>query len=107
MQRAIDMLDEVKESILNAYEIKTGLARSVLSQMMDSETWLSANKAVELHFADGILERQTAPELPSASNFQFSSRAATHVLLNKLSPPDTPKAGTPWADLDKRLALLH
>lgn len=107
MHRAIDMLEEVKESIINAYQIKTSQSRTVLSHMMDAETWLSANKAVELGFADGILERQSGAELLPPSNFQYSSRAVTNILLNKLSPPAAPKAGIPWADLDKRLALLH
>ncbi len=55
MQKAIAMLDEVKESIINAYEIKTGLSRARLSHLMDAETWLSAHKAVELGFADDLL----------------------------------------------------
>ena len=55
MQKAIDMLSEVKESILNAYEIKTNLSRAKLSHLMDAETWMNANKAVELGFADDIL----------------------------------------------------
>ena len=37
MKKAIDMLDEVKESIMNAYEIKTGLSRSRISHLMDAE----------------------------------------------------------------------
>ena len=36
MQKAIAMLDEVKESIINAYEIKTGLSRARLSHLMDA-----------------------------------------------------------------------
>ena len=55
MERAIAMLNEVKESILNAYEGKTGLSRAKLSHMMDDETWFNAKKAVELGFADEIL----------------------------------------------------
>ena len=55
MQKAISMLNEVKESILNAYEAKTGLTRAKLSHMMDDETWFNAKKAVELGFADKIL----------------------------------------------------
>ena len=38
MQKAIDMLASVKDSILNAYEIKTGLSRTKLSHLMDAET---------------------------------------------------------------------
>lgn len=55
MEKAIAMLNEVKESILNAYEKKTGLNRVKLSHMMDDETWFNAKKAVELGFADRIL----------------------------------------------------
>ena len=55
MEKAIDMLSEVKESIINAYEIKTGLPRKQLARMMDDTTWMNAKKAVELDFADGIL----------------------------------------------------
>jgi ATP-dependent Clp protease protease subunit len=39
MQKAIDMLSEVKESIMNAYEIKSGLSRAKISKLMDAETW--------------------------------------------------------------------
>ena len=56
MQKAIEMLDEVKESIINAYEIKTGMSRAKISHLMDSETWMNANKAIEMGFADDILE---------------------------------------------------
>lgn len=57
MQKAIRMLDEVKESIINAYQAKTGLSRNKLSKMMNEETWMNAGKAVELHFADGVISR--------------------------------------------------
>jgi ATP-dependent Clp protease protease subunit len=63
MEKAIGMLNEVKESILNAYEDKTGLKRSKLSKMMDDETWFNAKKAVELGFADKILfAKEEEPE---------------------------------------------
>lgn len=56
MQKAMEMLDEVKESIINAYEIRTSLSRAKLSHLMDSETWMNANKAIELGFADDVLK---------------------------------------------------
>lgn len=55
MKKAIKMLDEVKESIMNAYEIKSGLSRDKISRLMDAETWFNAKKAVELGFADEIM----------------------------------------------------
>lgn len=60
MEKAIEMLASVKDSIINAYEIKTGLSRAKLSHLMDAETWMDANKAVELGFADEIMQRPTA-----------------------------------------------
>lgn len=62
MQKAAAMLDEVKDSIINAYELKTGLTRAKLSHLMDDETWMNAVKAVDLGFADGILYRDSDKE---------------------------------------------
>lgn len=64
MQKAIEMLDSVKDSIINAYQIKTGMSRAKISHLMDAETWMDANKAVELGFADDILFRDADKEKP-------------------------------------------
>ena len=55
MEKAITTLNEVKESIINAYAAKTGLSRNRISKLMSDETWLNAKKALELGFADEIL----------------------------------------------------
>ena len=63
MEKAITTLNEVKESIINAYAFKTGLTRNRISKLMSDETWLNAKKAVELGFADEILfENKPKPE---------------------------------------------
>ncbi len=89
MQKAIDMLSEVKESIINAYELRTGLSRTKLSHLMDAETWLSAHKAIEYGFADGILEdsKRSKP----AETYAFSRRAVTNSLLDKVRPKQSQK----------------
>lgn len=56
MEKAISLLDEIKEGIINAYARKTGLSRNKISKLMDDETWLNAEKAQQLGFADGILD---------------------------------------------------
>ena len=58
MEKVIEMLGEIKESIMNAYELRTGLSRAKISHLMDSESWFNARKAVELGFADKILFRK-------------------------------------------------
>ena len=86
MEKAINMLDEVKESIINAYEIKTGLSRAKLSHLMDSETWMDANKAVELGFADDILKRSEANdmEIPQVS-MMYQEAQVVNSLMDKLA----------------------
>ena len=111
MQKAIDMLAEVKESIMNAYEIKTGLSRAVISHLMDAESWFNAKKAVELHFADEILfSPQEHEDLPDDMEAMMFSRAAvTNSLLSKLIPKKPEKQAAPnvpISQLDKRLSLL-
>lgn len=110
MQKAIEMLDEVKESILNAYEIKTGLSRAKLSHLMDSETWMNANKAVELGFADGVLsDEKAAADIPA---YAFSGRVAETALLNKINAKAGPtkepeaKCGRSVDTLKEQLAVI-
>ena len=83
MAKAIDILNEVKESIINAYELKTGQSRTVLSHLMENETWMNAKKAIELHFADGILE-DSKKESPVEA-YAFASREFDMQLVNKIA----------------------
>lgn len=106
MQKAIAMLDEVKESIINAYEIKTGLSRARLSHLMDAETWLSAHKAVELGFADDLLFTAKEDPAPEPESYAFSRRAVTNRLLNKL-PHTKTEQKQPAEPLYQRLNLLN
>ncbi len=62
MEKAIELLDEVKESIINAYEEKSSLSRAKIAHMMDEETWLNAKKALNLGFVDGILFAKNEPQ---------------------------------------------
>ncbi len=132
MEKAIGMLNEVKESILNAYEQKTGLNRVKLSHMMDDETWFNAKKAVELGFADRILfggeEDSAKPEKPPEESGEgqdgkggekngdgreketafrqdsllYSQKAVSDSFLSKVAEEKT----VPINQLDKRLSLL-
>ena len=87
MQKAIEMLGSVKDSIINAYEIKTGLSRAKLSHLMDAETWMDATKAVELGFADGILKRPGEAEdqeTPTVSML-YSKANVVNSLMDKIA----------------------
>ena len=83
MEKAIAMLGEIKESIINAYERKTGMSRAKLSHLMDAETWMDAGKAVELGFADEILARDG--NTANAEAVLYSENAVSRRLWNKLA----------------------
>ena len=117
MQKAIEMLNEVKESIINAYEIKTGLSRAKLSHLMESETWMNANKAVELGFADGIISRDAFPEKEEDEDEEekkkstdnsvlFSRKAVNTALINKIEKHYSNSKGTPVSNIRERLNFI-
>ena len=84
MERTITFLSEIKESIINAYELKTGLSRAKISRLMDAETWMNAKKAVELGFADSVLYADVQrPVTDTADGLIFSRAAVTSSLLSK------------------------
>ena len=87
MQKAIEMLGSVKDSIINAYEIKTGLSRARLSHLMDAETWMDATKAMELGFADEIMTRSDSSEdvEPPAVSMLYSKANVVNSLMDKIA----------------------
>jgi len=85
MKVAIRQLDEVKESILNAYELKSNLPRAKISQMMDAESWMNAKKALEFGFVDKILFAKVGEEEEDETEAMLFSRAAvTNSFLDKI-----------------------
>ena len=127
MQKAIELLDEVKESIINAYEEKSGLSRSKIARMMDEETWINAKKAKQLGFVDGILfskketeEKESDKDEPeedppkepdekqkpkkAPKSMLYSTSATNASLMQKISA--AAPTGVPINQLEKRLALL-
>ena len=127
MEKAITLLDEVKESIINAYEEKTHLSRSKIAKMMDEETWINAKKAKQLGFVDGILfskketeEKESDKDEPeedvpkepdekqkpkkAPESMLYSTSATNASLMQKISA--AAPTGVPINQLEKRLALL-
>ena len=108
MRKAIEMLDEVKESIINAYEIRTSLSHTQLSHMMDDTTWMNAKKAIELGFADGLLENTTAAPV-EAEAYSFSAKTVETAIINKIAakkPPAAVPQGRSIDELRKQLQAI-
>ncbi|BFL45685.1 head maturation protease, ClpP-related [Lactonifactor longoviformis] len=112
MERAINTLNEVKESIINAYAAKSGLSHSRISNLMSNETWMNAKKTVELGFADEILFDAEEPEKEEEETEEeeekpgihleaqlYSTRQMGMTILNRLGvdsgkPPEKPPVDT-------------
>ena len=120
MELAIRLLDEVKESIINAYETKSHLSRAKIAKLMTDETWLNAKKAKDMGFVDGILfadsKRMPVPDEPdepeepekedSLTAMTYSPSTTIDTFLTKVSATAAPNKGVPVDQLEKRLALL-
>ena len=107
MKKAMDMLSEVKESIINAYEIKTGLPRKQLSNMMNAESWFNARKALELGFADSVLYDGDDDDDIKDEGMIFSRVAVTNSLLDRLKAQMTkPDNRVEASVFHKRLELI-
>ena len=114
MRKAIQLLDEVKEAIINAYEIKTGMSRTKLAHLMDAETWMSAHTALDMGFCDEVMFEDKSTDGFVNNSFVFSRRAVTNCLLDKLqakaSKPVEPvneEKRVMASALQRRLALLR
>ena len=119
MEKAIELLEEVKESITNAYETKSHLSRNKIAKLMSDETWLNAKKAHEMGFVDGILfAEKKMPVVPKEEEpdeeekedtltaMTYSKSKNLSAFLSKVSASAEFVTGTPIDQLEKRLALL-
>ncbi len=107
LEQGIEFLSEVKESIINAYQIKTGLSRSKISHLMDAETWFNAHSAHDLGFCDRIL--YTEDDVPDdAYTFDKATMVTNTIsaMRKKLKPIKSDKTGADISQFEKRLNLI-
>ena len=62
MQKTIEMLDKVKNSIIETYLNKTKTDKETLSELMDNETWMDAETAKTYGFVDEIVDEEVGKE---------------------------------------------
>ena len=67
MRKTADLLDKIKQELINIYANKTQLSEETISSMMDEETWLTSQEAKEMGFIDTITE-----PIKVAASFDFS-----------------------------------
>ena len=62
MEKAAEVLDTIKNGIINAYHQKTGLPKDEISDLMEQETWFDCDSAIEKGFCDGKIDEAVIPQ---------------------------------------------
>lgn len=85
MEHTSNMLEGFNKSIANAYMDKTGLSQDEILSMMDDETWLTADMAVEKGFADSKMFAENTPRLVANAGQMLSDDVINRVsaIMNK------------------------
>ena len=111
LEQGIEFLNEVKESIINAYQLKTGLSRAKISKLMDAETWFNTRSAIEHGFCDRMMYSEDTE--PVLENFSFDKAAmvtnTVSAMRKKLKTIEKPtlEDGVNISDLESRLNLIR
>lgn len=88
MASASDMLSSVNRGIANAYIEKTGKAEQEILDLMNEETWLNAQDAVDLGFADSKMFDESAPKLVANSGQMLSNDAVNRIATLMSKTPE-------------------
>ena len=73
MEHMAEVLRTADDALSNAYTSKTGLSKKEILDMMEKETWLTAEQAKEKGLVDAVMFEEKEPLRLTASNFELPS----------------------------------
>lgn len=88
MQTAYNMLTSANKAVANAYIAKTGKSEQEITDLMNEETWFSADTAVEQGFADSKMFDESAPRLVANSGQMLSNDAVSRIATLMSKTPE-------------------
>ncbi|AFM40326.1 protease subunit of ATP-dependent protease [Desulfosporosinus acidiphilus SJ4] len=98
LRKLADDMDKIDESILTTYQAKTGLDPETITEMVNAETWLTADEAVKLGFADVIEDsKQVSASIAdgqlmvNGQTMDLSRFRKTPQFVNKGDQPQVPQ----------------
>ena len=97
LRQVADTLDKVGESILQSYANQSSLDAEALREMMDAETWMTAEEAVENGFANRVAEEERAVE----ASWKLGAYASPPAALLEPPKPKAPESAVRAAQLRK------
>lgn len=91
MEKGVEILKNVNTTIANAYRLKTGLSNEELLEMMNKETWLTPQQALEKKFVDEIMFTNDVKLVASFNNGMLPQEVINKMkmeLKNKIVPEE-------------------
>lgn len=91
MEKGAEILKNVNATISNAYRLKTGLSNEELLEMMNKETWLTPQQALEKKFVDEIMFTNDVKLVASFNNGMLPQEVINKMkmeLINKEVPKE-------------------
>lgn len=93
MEHTAGTLRDANHAISSAYVAKTGRPEAEITAMMDAETWITAERAVELGLVDRVMQPDTSQK-PFAADFysgmlsEDALKRAENFLKDRAAEPD-------------------
>lgn len=103
MQHTADVLQTVNTAIIQAYIAKTGKTEDELRDMMDRETWLTANQCLENGFADEIIKDEKQSII---TNAMIGRLSVTDEMIAKVKAEKAARDAADAAVEAEKAALL-
>lgn len=89
MDKASQILQNCNKAVSAAYRQKTGLSEDDLLELMNQETWMTAEKAKELGFVDEIMFDDTKAQMVASAEGMLPHQVVNKIRNDKLKQPNT------------------
>lgn len=83
MQKNAEILRQMNAALASAYVTKTGRSNDEILRLMDRETWLTANQALEMGFVDGIIRDEKPVFANNVRGMRLTDEIRNKVLNEK------------------------
>jgi ATP-dependent Clp endopeptidase proteolytic subunit ClpP len=103
MRKAADMLDKVKGQLVKTYAERSGMDETEVANLLDAETWMTADEAVEMGFADEVMSQPAIAAHVDVKQFS-KAPAAFKRMVNASAKPVTQEKPT-MADEPKAASI--
>ena len=107
MEHEAQVLRDYNGTIANAYMIKSGMSKEDLLALMDKETWLTPEKALEYKLIDEIMFMDNTPKLAASFGGIMLPQEVINKIRNTIKSPNVDKNNNSDFLIQKSKAKLN